>query len=323
MSATLAPPGRPGPSVQEVLANDVNPPPPALRGESPATWLGSEDVSRERYFSREWHEREVEKVWRKAWQMACRVEEIPHVGNHIVYDIVHDSLIVVRTAPDEIRAYVNSCLHRGTLLRKEGGTVAKFRCPFHGFTWDLDGKLVSIPAEWDFGHVDKAKMCLPEARVGTWGGFVFVNFDPDCEPLETYLENLPEHFAGFGLEDRYLAAHVAKVMPCNWKLGMEAFIESYHVPAAHPQVMAYYGDTNTQYDVWPGVRHVNRMISMQGLPSPSMRGVTPEVTIEHMRRDMPFFRRQADHARPRRHAPRQDGRAGPGEDRALIGTRPV
>jgi hypothetical protein len=70
---------------------------------------------------------------------------------------------------------------------------------------------------------------------------------------------------------------------------MEAFVEAYHVSIAHPQVMGYYGDTNTQYDVWPGIRHVSRMISVQGVPSPSMKGVPPERTIEEMRRDVPFF----------------------------------
>lgn len=281
--------GRPSPSVQEVLAADANPPPASLRGESPAAGLGSADISIERYFSKAWHDREVETVWRKTWQMACRVEELESVGDHVVYDIVHDSVIVVRSKPDEIRAYINSCLHRGTQLRAEGGTVNKFRCPFHGFTWSLDGKLTEVPGEWDFPHLNRKEFCLPEAKVGVWGGFVFINFDKDCEPLESYLEILPEHFASFGLEDRYVAAHVAKIMPCNWKLGMEAFIESYHIPSAHPQVLAYYGDVNTQYDVWPGVRHVNRMISMQGLPSPSLGPVPAETTVEHMRRDMPFF----------------------------------
>ena len=65
------------------------------------------------------------------------------------------------------------------------------------------------------------------------------------EPLDSYLENLPEHFAAFNLEDRYKAEHVAKIMPCNWKLAMEAFVEAYHVASAHPQVLGYYGDTNT------------------------------------------------------------------------------
>jgi phenylpropionate dioxygenase-like ring-hydroxylating dioxygenase large terminal subunit len=280
---------RPRPSVQEVLATDTNRAPDILRVESPAQGMGDEDVSVDRYFSKDWHDREVEHVWRKCWQMACRLEHIPNVGDHIVYNIVHDSLIVIRTAPNEIRAYVNACLHRGTLLRTEGGCVKQLRCPFHGWTWKLDGSLSVLPGQWDFPHVDKAKMNLPEARVGLWGGFVFVNFDPDCEPLDTYLENLPAHFAPFTLEDRYVAAHVAKIMPCNWKLAMEAFVEAYHVSVAHPQVMSYYGDSNTQYDVWPGVRHVSRMLSVQGVPSPATAGVSPERTIEDMRRDVPFF----------------------------------
>ena len=280
---------RPGPSVQEVLASDTNPAPAVMRTESPAQGQSSADISIERYFSRAWHEREIEQVWRKTWQLACRLEHIPNVGDHVVYEIVRDSLIVIRTGPDEVRAYINSCLHRGTMLRTEGGCVNQLRCPFHGWTWDLDGQLKIIPGQWDFPHVDKAAMSLPEAQVGTWGGFVFVNFAADCEPLDSYLENLPEHFAAFGLEDKYVAAHVAKVMPCNWKLAMEAFVEAYHVPCAHPQVLGYYGDSNTQYDVWDGVRHVSRMISVQGVPSPAMKGIAPECTIDEMRRDVPFF----------------------------------
>ena len=280
---------RPGPSVQDVFATDANPAPSVMRIESPAQGQSTDDISIERYFSKEWHDREVEHVWRKCWQLACRVEEIPNVGDHVVYEIVHDSLIVARTGPDEIRAYVNSCMHRGTLLRLDGGCVQRFRCPFHGWTWKLDGTLAHIPQQWDLPHVDPNEMSLLQAKVGLWGGYVFVNFDPDCEPLESYLENLPEHFASFNLENRYKAAHVAKIMPCNWKLAMEAFVEAYHVAIAHPQVLGYYGDSNTQYDVWPGVRHTSRMISVQGVPSPSMKGIPPERTIEEMRRDVPFF----------------------------------
>ena len=280
---------RPRPSVQEVLAEDFNPAPVVMLEESPAANQSTADVSIDRYFSRDWHEREIAQVWRKTWQLACRLEHLPNVGDHVVYEIVRDSLIVIRTGPDEVKAYINSCLHRGTMLRTEDGCVNQLRCPFHGWTWDLQGTLKIIPGQWDFPHVDKAAMSLPQAQVGTWGGFVFVNFDPDCEPLESYLENLPEHFAAFNLEDKYVAAHVAKVMPCNWKLAMEAFVEAYHVPFAHPQVLGYYGDSNTQYDVWPGVRHVSRMISVQGVPSPAMKGISPERTIEEMRRDVPFF----------------------------------
>ena len=280
---------RPGPSVQDIYDSDPFPAPAVLREESPPQDQSTADVSAERYFSRDWHAREVEKVWRKTWQFACREEHIPAVGDQTIYEIVDDSVLLVRTAPDTIKAYINSCLHRGTLLRTEPGSARQIRCPFHGWTWNLDGTLKVVPGQWDFPHVDKTKFCLPEVRVGRWGGFVFINLDPQCEPFESYLENLPEHFAAFGLEHRYVAAHVAKIMPCNWKLGMEAFTEAYHVPVAHPQVTAYYGDSNTQYDVWPGVRHVSRMLSVQGVASPSRPGTTPAQTIEEMRRDVPFF----------------------------------
>ena len=275
-------------TVQELRRSDSRHVPAPLLEHRPST-LGTHGVDSAAYTSQAIHDLEVERLWKKVWQWACRVEEIPNVGDHVVYNIVHDSLIVARTGADEIRAYVNSCLHRGTLLRTEGGCVQRLRCPFHGWTWKLDGTLTHIPQQWDLPHVDQAAMSLPEAKVGLWGGYVFVNFDPDCEPLDSYLENLPEHFAAFNLENRYIAAHVAKIMPCNWKLAMEAFVEAYHVAIAHPQVLGYYGDSNTQYDVWPGLRHTSRMISVQGVPSPSMKGIPPERTIDEMRRDVPFF----------------------------------
>ena len=287
-----SPQGRPKPSLQEIYDSDGIAPPQHMREESRVD-MGNEDISVERYFSKEYHDEEVEKVWRKTWQWACRLEDIPNVGDHVVYNIVHDSLIVVRTGTgnNEIRAYINSCLHRGTMLRKEGGCVKQFRCPFHGFSWNLDGTLKDIPGGWDFEHIDWAKFNLPEARVGTWGGFVFINFDHEGEDLDSYLEILPDHFKHFDLENRYKAIHVGKVMPCNWKLCAEAFIEAYHVPYAHPQSLPYYGDSNTQYDTWPGVRHINRMISAQAVPSPSLgEGFDPEKTISLMERDTPFYK---------------------------------
>ena len=280
----------PGPSVQDIYAADAVPPPAVLRHEAPPRPMSDADIGAERYWSRDWHEREVRGVWERCWQMACRIEQLPEVGDHVVYDIAHHSLIVVRTGPDptDVAAYVKSCLHRGTLLRTEPGNATRFRCPFHGFTWDLQGRLVAVPAEWDFPHVRPEEFCLPQAHVAFWGGFVFVNLADDPEPFEDYVEILPEHFAAFPLEDRYLAAHVAKVMPCNWKLAQEAFIESYHIPVAHAQTAAYVGDLNTQYDVYPGVRHVNRMITCEGVPSPSLRDVPPQATVRRMQRDLPF-----------------------------------
>lgn len=223
-------------------------------------------------------------------RLAALLEDIPEVGDSEVYEIVHDSLIVVRigTGEGDIRAYVNSCLHRGSLLRTEAGPLRHIKFPVHGLTWGLDGQLAGLPCAWDFPQVDRDKFCLPQARVGVWAGFVFINFDADCEPLDSYLECLPEHFKAFGLQDRYKAMHGGKVLPCNWKLAQEAFMEGFHIAATHPQSVEYTADTNTQYDVFEG-RHVNRFIMPEGVASPALGDYPQQKIVGAMQRDMPFY----------------------------------
>ncbi|MED5553247.1 MAG: aromatic ring-hydroxylating dioxygenase subunit alpha [Actinomycetota bacterium] len=280
----------PGQTVQEVLREDAIAPPEVLLREYPPEFVDNRELSVDRYLTQEWHDLEVEQVWRRVWQMACRLEELPAIGDHVVYEVATESVIVVRTGeePHDVRAYVNSCLHRGTQLRTEGGNVQRFRCPFHGFTWDLEGELVHVPNSWDFPDVAPQDFCLPTAKIAFWGGFVFVNFDDDCEPFDSYIEVLDDEFKDFPLEDRWKAAHVEKVMPCNWKLALEAFIESFHIGVTHPQTAAYVADANTQYDIFPGSRHVNRMITLEGTPSPNLGDVPAEETIRKMQRDVPF-----------------------------------
>jgi len=261
----------PGISYQELLDTDSRPEnvPVVLRKVS-ATHLGTADVPVERYTSRHVHELEKERLWSRVWQMACREEDLPEVGDTVVYDICHWSILVVRSAPDTIQAYYNACLHRGRQLREENGNARELRCPFHGFCWNLDGSLKQVPCEWDFPHVDQDQFSLPEVKVGRWGGFVFVNMDPNCEPLETFLGELPEHFEKWPLERRVKTAHVARIFPTNWKVVQEAFMEAFHVVATHPQLLAGIGDANTQYDWWG---NVSRAITANGTPSPHITWV--------------------------------------------------
>ena len=156
--------------------------PDVLRLESPR-YMGSSDIDIARYISRQWHEREARTLWRTAWQFACRTDDIPEVGDHVLYEVVLDSYIVIRTAPDEIKAYPNACLHRGRRLKEYTGRCSEIRCPFHGFTWTLDGALKHVPARWDFGQIRDDEFSLPECGVGTWAGFVMINPDPGAEPL--------------------------------------------------------------------------------------------------------------------------------------------
>jgi nitrite reductase/ring-hydroxylating ferredoxin subunit len=253
-----------GVSYQQLLDTDRREVPEVLRIESPGD-LGDDDISKDRYTSRAWHEREVERLWKRVWQFACREEQLPHVGSYVVYDIADRSFIVTRSAPGEIRAYYNACLHRGRQLKDHDGRCTEIRCPFHGFAWNLDGELSDIPARWDFQHVDDSAFALPQARVGTWGGFVFVNPDPEAEPLADFLGDLPRHFERWKLEDRYIEAHVSKRIRANWKIAQEAFSEAYHVGGTHPQAVAYLGDVNSQVDVFDNFA---RVITAGGTASP-------------------------------------------------------
>lgn len=278
----------PGLTVQEILATDTREVPKPLLEES-YEFLGSDDIDKQRYISQEFHYREVERLWKRVWQMACREEDIPEPGDYVVYDIADVSLIVVRTAAGEIKAYHNACLHRGRRLCDDSGHANQLRCPFHGFTWNLEGALTDVPCRWDFPHIDDQKFGLPEALTATWAGFVFVNPDRDAIPLADFIGEADRHLEPFGLQDRFKAVHVVKVLDCNWKVAQEAFIESYHVIATHPQLLEYLGDCNTQYDIYPrtdGLPGFNRMITPQATSSPHLgEPLEPQDVLEAMFRD--------------------------------------
>jgi phenylpropionate dioxygenase-like ring-hydroxylating dioxygenase large terminal subunit len=256
----------PGLSFQDLLDADTHPVPDVLRLQSPR-YLGSADIPIERYTSREWHRREVDQLWSRVWQFACREEHIPEPGDYIVYDIAELSFLVVRQADRTIKAYPNACLHRGRQLKEYDGRCSELRCAFHGFAWRLDGALADVPAAWDFPHVDQRpdEFSLPECSVDTWAGFVFINPDPNAAPLAEHLGEIVEQFDVWDLGNRFVEAHVSRVINANWKIAQEAFCEAYHVNATHPQILTYLADVNSQVDVWD---HCARVITAGGTPSP-------------------------------------------------------
>ncbi|MDH4110963.1 MAG: Rieske (2Fe-2S) protein, partial [Gammaproteobacteria bacterium] len=153
------------PSYQDYLAQDSREVPRSLLERS---WrdLGNAPLDASRYTSQAFFDLEVERMWPRVWQMACREEELPEAGDTIVYDIVGRSLLITRQADGSIRAFHNSCTHRGRKLLLGDERVEHFRCPFHGFSWQLDGSVRSIPCRWDFVHVGDGDFRLPEVRVG-------------------------------------------------------------------------------------------------------------------------------------------------------------
>lgn len=269
----------PAVSTQDIIAKDKVAAPGWVRSES-YEFLGDEDISTDRYIDPAFAKAEMERLWTRTWQFACREEHIPEVGDYYVYDIGSYSFIVTRVAKDEIRAYFNACLHRGTKLRPSGteGSATEFQCPFHGWSWNLDGSNKRVVCQWDFPHANPELFKLPQARVQSLGGFVWLNMDPDAPSLEEYLgEEVLAHFKAWRLEDRYIHVHVQKSFPANWKLTVEAFLEAYHVIETHPQVAPSNADANSQYDVYG--EHVNRFISPLGVCSPHLEGQYSEQDI--------------------------------------------
>ena len=256
----------PGDSYQEILDRDSREVPDVLRWQS-ARELPVVRVPIANYVSQEFHDLEMEKVWRRVWQMACREEVVAEPGDHTVYEIGDTSIIIVRGKEGKLRAFHNVCPHRGRRLKDGPGRSSDLRCAFHGWTWNLDGSPRKIPCKWDFPHMEREEFQLPEVKVGTWAGFVFVNPDPNSISFEQHIGDLPEHFKVWPLEDRYTEVHVAKVMACNWKVAQEAFMEAYHVIATHPHLLAALGDCNSQYDAWDTF---SRAITPQMTPSPHL-----------------------------------------------------
>lgn len=242
----------------------------ALRRDAPLE-PGPSLIPIRRYTARESHELEKEKLWRRVWQVAAHEDDFPNIGDVVPYDITTMSFLVVRVAENDYKAYYNACLHRGRKLREvRAKGLDELRCPFHGWTWNLDGSLKQIPCAYDFSGLDRDKEALPEAKVGRWGRFVFINPDPDCTPLEDHLGDLATQFELLPYERRYKKAHVAKVIRANWKVVQEAFMESYHVLMTHPQILTGGAhDLCTKYDAFENYSRAIRCgaLESEGVPA--------------------------------------------------------
>ena len=260
---------------QRLLSEETVPVPEFLKPNHPQ--FSDEDLSIERWASHDFHRREAAKLWPRVWQMVGRDEELVRPGDHLVYDIVDMSIIVMRGDDGQLRGFHNSCLHRGRALRMSGGKVNQLKCPYHGFTWDLKGELKSMPTTWDFKHLNPCQQQLPQVKVEVWAGFIFINPDLDAAPLAEHLDVLPEHFKDYGLERSVSIAHVQRRIPCNWKVAQEAFMESMHTRATHPQIMTFTGDVDSQYDMYGD--NLSRSITPMAVVSSNLEGVAEPLVL--------------------------------------------
>ncbi|MBW8755154.1 MAG: aromatic ring-hydroxylating dioxygenase subunit alpha [Sphingomonadales bacterium] len=208
-----------------------------------------ERIPVQRYFDPEFYQREVEHFWPHVWQMACRLEQVPDEGDWIEYQNLGKSVIVVNTGPEErggggIKAYHNACRHRGVPIAGGKGNghgnckSSGFVCPFHGWRFDMHGENTFVYGKQLFSErqLDPDDINLIPCRVETWGGCAFINFDDDAPGVVETFGPITKSLDAHNVEHLRAEWWYATVLPANWKLAMEAFMEGYHVTKTHPQL---------------------------------------------------------------------------------------
>jgi phenylpropionate dioxygenase-like ring-hydroxylating dioxygenase large terminal subunit len=188
-----------------------------------------------RYSSRDFANQEWEHMWTRVWLLLGREDEIPASGDWQQEEVGRESFIMVRQKDQSIKSFYNVCQHRGQrLVSAEKGHVGRFVCPYHSWAWTIEGELNFVQDADDFPQGNPCgKLRLEEVKCETFAGFVWVNMDPNCVSLKQFLGPVWDDWQAYGIESwkRYVAK--TTVAPCNWKVVMDNFNESYHVNTVH------------------------------------------------------------------------------------------
>jgi choline monooxygenase len=186
------------------------------------------------YTSPEWFEREIDRIFMKEWIFACRVEDVPKAGDYHYFEFINEPVVIVRGKDEVIRAFSASCRHRGTPIVSDHGSCKILRCPYHSWTYALDGTLLGGPPEMhETENFDKSAYGLIPIRLEVWAGFVYITLNPAAAPLKEFLGDLPEKLAPYNLADMRVAWRTRYDLSCNWKIYVENAMEEYHVATVH------------------------------------------------------------------------------------------
>jgi nitrite reductase/ring-hydroxylating ferredoxin subunit len=196
-------------------------------------------VGGRRYTAPETLAAEFEHIWPRVWQLACLDTDLPEAGDYCEYEIGPYSVIVVREPDGSLRAFHNVCQHRGRKLVTGTGNLPKLQCPYHSWTWSLDGTLESIPERETFCPFTDDDVALRPVRVDQWNHWVFVNLDPDAPSLAEYLGGLADRLEPYRYERQYKWRSRSTVVRANWKNLIDAFNEAYHARSIHPESVPF------------------------------------------------------------------------------------
>jgi phenylpropionate dioxygenase-like ring-hydroxylating dioxygenase large terminal subunit len=187
------------------------------------------------YTSPEFFEFEKNAIFGHDWLCLGRHEEIPAPGDYFTIQVNEEPLIVVRGDDDEVRVLSNVCRHRAALVARGSGNCGRsFQCHYHWWRYDLDGQLIAAPEMSKTPDFELSSVHLPRLPVEVWNGFIFTSFDADAPPLAPRLAKLDEMLANYELSSMVsMPPQVLDHVPCNWKVMIENFIESYHSSRLH------------------------------------------------------------------------------------------
>jgi choline monooxygenase len=195
--------------------------------------LEAETLPPECYTSEAFFKREIDAIFMKVWNFIGRVDYVPNPGDYYTVDFAGVPLVIVRDDNRQVRAFVNSCRHRGAKVVTGKGTAKALKCGYHGWIYRTDGTLAACAGMQNSVGFDKADYPLLSVKCETWGGFIFVNFDPDSESLARFLGNLPDTFATYNFENMVCTRLSDYEVACNWKIYVENAMEAFHVPHVH------------------------------------------------------------------------------------------
>ncbi len=193
------------------------------------------DIATDRHTTRAFHELEQQHLWPTTWVIAGRASDAANPGDYFTFNDLGVPLLIVRGTDGTLRCFYNTCQHRGApVVRDACGTARRLRCQYHSWTYEIDGgTLVSVPDERDFVDLDRERRGLPQAACDTYAGFVFVNRNRNAQPLCEWIGPLAEMLDPFEGETLREVYRESRIIPCNWKVTAEAFLEVYHFRHIH------------------------------------------------------------------------------------------
>lgn len=204
------------------------------RKEYPADFPALPEIPVARYTDEAFFDLEMRYLWGRTWLFAGHVNELPEPGSYKLFDKLDQSIIVMRGKDGAIRAFHNTCRHRGAaLLTEPSGRASRIVCPYHSWSYSSEGDLKVVPQEHNFACLDKSERGLLKVRCETWRGLVFINLDDNAGSLEAHLKPFSDRIGNFPLEEMEIKRSTSHVLECNWKAAYDNFIEIYHIPSVH------------------------------------------------------------------------------------------